>query len=238
MISFIVPTKNEEKTIEKTLKCISEYRGEKEIIVSDGRSTDGTIPLAKKYATVIEPKNNAKQNISIGKNGGAKKARGEYLVFLDADVCVPDINSFFQKAESILLSNPKIVGLTVAIRVFPENENLGDKIIFPVFNFYNLILNNYLGIGAAVGEFQMVRRDVFEKLGGYDERLVASEDYEFFQRLAKEGKTYFAKGLKIYHTGRRGHQIGWPKLLSQWVLNGFSVAFRKRAYTKEWKVIR
>ena len=53
MISFIIPTLNEEKTIEKTLKNLSEYFGEKEIIVSDGRSSDKTIEIAKKYTDKV-----------------------------------------------------------------------------------------------------------------------------------------------------------------------------------------
>ena len=59
----------------------------------------------------------------------------------------------------------------------------------------------------------MVRRDVFTKMGGFNEKLTAGEDHEFFQRLAKAGKTHFEKSLTVYHTGRREHEIGWPKLL-------------------------
>ncbi len=238
MISFIIPTKNEEKIIEKTLHSLSLYKGEKEIIVSDGQSTDKTIEIAKKYATVIEHKSTNRQKISEGKNEGAKNAHGDYLVFIDADVYIPEIDSFFEKAENIFKSNKNITGITVSIRVFKEDETFMDKLIFKMFNFYNLILNNYLGIGAAVGEFQMVRRDIFQKTGGYREDLVASEDYEFFRRIAKIGKTYFERKLTIYHTGRRAHKIGWRKLLTEWMLNGFFVLFRGKSYSKEWEVIR
>ena len=238
MISFIIPTKNEEKVIEKTLLCLCEYSGEKEIIISDGQSTDKTISIAKKYAKIIEHKSASRQKISEGKNIGARNSHGEYIVFLDADVYIPNINSFFQKAESLFKSNKNLAGLTVSIRVFKNQETFADKIVFSIFNFYNLILNNYLGIGTAVGEFQMIRKDVFQKTGGYREDLVASEDYEFFRRVGKIGKTYFAKDLLIYHTGRRAHKIGWPKLLTQWVLNGFFVLLIGKSYSKEWKVIR
>ncbi len=238
MISFIIPTRNEEKIIEKILKCLSEYKGEKEIIVSDGLSTDETVSIAKHYATVIEGDKNSIQRISIGKNSGAKISHGEYLVFLDADVYIPDVNLFFTQAESFFKNDKKLAGLTVSIRVFKEDETLADKIVFSVFNFYNLILNNYLGIGAAVGEFQMIRRDAFIQSGGYGEHLVASEDYEFFKRISKIGKTHFVNKLRVYHTGRRAHKIGWRKLLTEWILNGVFVAVRGKSYSKEWKVIR
>ncbi len=237
MISFIIPTKNEEKVIEKILRCLSEYRGKKEIIVSDGRSTDKTVSIAKGYATVVEDKDNV-QRISMGKNNGARASHGEYLVFTDADVYIPDINSFFEKAENFFKSDKNLVGLTAFIKVSKDQETFADKVIFSILNYYILILNNYLKIGAAVGEFQMIRKEAFQKTGGYREDLPAAEDFELFGRIAKIGKTYLAKNLVIYHTGRRAHMIGWPKLLIQWWLNGLFVFFKKRTYTKEWKAIR
>ncbi|MFA6585969.1 MAG: glycosyltransferase [Candidatus Paceibacterota bacterium] len=238
MISFIVPTKNEEKVIKKILQCLSSYHGEKEIIVSDGQSTDNTVLIAKKYAKVLEHKETERQKISEGKNKGASIAQGEYLVFIDADVYIPDINSFFPKTLQIFESNKDLVGLTVPIRVFRDQETFADKIIFSILNFCNFILNNYFKKGAAIGEFQMIKRGIFQKAKGYNENLVAGEDYEFFNRIAKIGKTYFAKDLTIYHTGRRAHKIGWPKLLMEWFFNYLSAVFRGGSYSKEWEVIR
>lgn len=239
MISFIIPTKNEATVIEKLLQCLSEYKGEKEIIISDGQSTDDTILITKKYTNkIVEHKGSTRQTIAQGRNAGANIATGDYFVFLDADIYIPNINSFFQKAESLFTSDKNLVGLAVPYRVFKEQETFSDKLIFLMLNYYILILNNYFKIGAAVGEFQMVRKDIFQKTGGYKEELVASEDFEFFRRIAKIGKTYFEKSLTIYHTGRRAHKIGWPRLLTEWFLNSLSVIFRKKAHSKEWKVIR
>lgn len=49
MISFVVPTLNEVKTIERTLQSLSQFSGDHEIVVSDGNSADGTIELCRKY---------------------------------------------------------------------------------------------------------------------------------------------------------------------------------------------
>ncbi|OIO29344.1 hypothetical protein COX93_00770 [Candidatus Nomurabacteria bacterium CG_4_10_14_0_2_um_filter_30_12] len=239
MISFIIPTKNEATVIEKILLCLSEYKGEKEIIISDGQSTDDTILIAKKYTNkIVEHKDSTRQTIAQGRNAGANIATGDYFVFLDADVYIPDIDLFFQKVESLFISNKNLVGLTVSIKVNKNQETFVDKIIFSTLNLFHLILNNYFKIGVAAGEFQMIRKDTFKKTNGYREDLVASEDYEFFKRIAKLGKTYFEKTLTIYHTGRRAHKIGWPRLLTEWMLNSLSLIFRKKAHSKEWKVIR
>jgi len=80
------------------------------------------------------------------------------------------------------------------------------------------IQNNILGTGATCGEFQMVRRDVFKKMGGYREHLAVGEDMDLFYKLAKIGKTKTDPKLLVYHTGRRPHKIGWLKLIWQWII--------------------
>lgn len=53
MISFIIPTLNEESVLENILKWLSGFNGEHEIIVSDGKSNDRTIEIANKYADKV-----------------------------------------------------------------------------------------------------------------------------------------------------------------------------------------
>lgn len=239
MISFILPTKNEEKIIATTLSNISKYSGKKEIIVSDGRSTDKTIEIAKLYAhcLVIHP-GPGKQNISHGKNSGAKKANGEYFVFMDADTFVVDPDKFFTKLIRDFEKNPHIGAVTVNIKVLPEFATIGDKIFFGMMNILNRIYNNVLHIGAAVGEFQMIRREVFQEMNGYNEKFAAGEDYDMFRRIAKKYTTRLDPTLTIFHTGRRAHAIGWPRLLSQWFLNFASTLLFKKSASTVWHEIR
>ena len=239
MISFVIPTKNEEKVIEKTLEWISTYSGEKEIIVSDGRSSDKTIEIAKKYADkVLVYEGEKRQNISEGRNTGARAANGDYVLFLDADMHIPDPDSFLEKAIDVFEHDEDIVALTVSLKVFPEMETRADRFVFSSMDHLYVIQNNILGIGAAPGEFQMIRIGAFKEVGGFNEQLAVSEDWDLFRRLAKIGKTRFEKSLVAYHTGRRAHAIGWPKLLYTWIINDLSVRFLKRSADSEWKEIR
>lgn len=243
MISIVIPTLNEEKAIEKTLRNLRDHLTiPHEIIVSDGQSTDNTVAIAKKYADIVAVWDHPeRQNIPAGKNFGAQRAQGKYLAFIDADVHVPNPDYFFTTLIKLFDQQPSLTGVSVSIKVLPEYETFWDRVIFWIVNRVLTIENNVFHFGAAAGEFQMVPREIFERAGGYNVNLAAAEDVEFFLRLSKIGKTMFFHSLTVYHTGRRAHKIGWPRLLFDWFGNWFYTILLRRkdtAMSKEWKVIR
>jgi glycosyltransferase involved in cell wall biosynthesis len=239
MISIIIPTLNEETVIEKTLKLLRRFHGDYEIIVSDGMSTDRTVEIAKKYADkVVISRDLPKQNISIGKNYGAKEAKGDYLLFLDADVEIPNPDTFFNKILSDFIKDKNLVGVTVFLKVFPEMETIADKIFYSMNNYIVFINNNIFHNGAASGEFQMVRHEIFNKTTGYNENFAAGEDFEFFHRLSLLGKTKSIPSLFAYHTGRRPHKVGWSKLLYTWFMNWFHTTFLNKPWSDIWEEVR
>ena len=99
-------------------------------------------------------------------------------------------------------------------------------------------MNNILHSPAAPGELQMIPAEIFKKVGGYDEKIVALEDMNMFMRLGRIGKTRLDWKLVVYHTGRRAHKVGWPRLCWEWFSNATMVKFFNRSVSKEWKVIR
>lgn len=239
MISFIIPTLNEEKTLRQTLEAISLYQGEKEIIISDGNSRDATLKIAKEFTDKIFVYHGEKrQTIGQGRNDGAKLASGEILVFVDADVIIPDINAFFQKAFAIFTQRERLVALTVEYKVLPEMATWLDKIIFKLVAWDFVLANNYFKRGSSGGEFQMIKAEAFKKVGGFNERLAVAEDNELFYRLSRIGETRCDMSLFIFHTGRRAHKIGWPRLLLQWWVNYLSVFLFNKSVSQEWKEIR
>lgn len=240
MLSIIIPTLNEEKILERTLQNLRELQGmEYEIIVSDGRSSDKTLPIARQLADkVVVYRGQERQTIGQGKNLGAAAATGEYLVFIDADIFIPEISEFFKKALGLFENNPKLMGLTVFLKVFSECASVSDRLFFTVVNRLFQIQNNFLHIGAAAGEFQMVRAEVFKKLGGYNEAMVVGEDNDFFAKLSRLGQTWAEPSLRVFHTSRRAHSIGWIKLLFLWLINFAYMKILKKSFSREWKVIR
>lgn len=238
MISIILPTLNEESVIEKTLTSLRRLTIPHEIIISDGQSKDRTVEISKTLADkVLTYSGTKRQTIAEGRNAGAATAQGEFLAFLDADVTMPDPDKFFTEALA-RFNDPKLTGLVAWIKVLPEMATLSDGIIFASYNRYLSILNNVFSLGVSGGEFQMMRKSDFQKIGGYREHLVASEDMDLLNRLSKIGRVRLDTKLVVFHTGRRAHKIGWPKLLFQWTANSLSMMTRNKAYSKEWEPIR
>jgi glycosyltransferase involved in cell wall biosynthesis len=241
MISIIIPTLNEEKVIGETLSRLqSELTLPREIIVSDGRSRDKTIEIAKNFTdTVLVHAGAGRQTIGQGRNAGAKISRGEFLVFIDADCMIPDPDRFFSSALSRFQEEGELVALTAYLRVFPETETIGDKVVSWTRNFGVRVSNNFFKKGdCAGGEFQMIRKEAFFKIGGYREDLVTCEDRDLFRRLARVGRTMSDPNLTVFHSARRAHILGWPYLIGLFFINTIFFRLRGRCFSKDWEPVR
>ena len=240
MLSIIIPSYLEEGYIAKTA---GQFKGKlhipHEVIVADGGSPDRTIEIAKQYAdhVVVYPKDK-KQNISKNRNNGAAHAKGEFFVFLDSACTIPDPQTFFERALKHFEDNPKLIGLTASIQVLPEVATWADRLVHANMTFNFIVLNNIFGRGAAVGKFQMIRREAFERVQGYREDLPASEEMDLFHRLSKFGQTRIDPKLIVYHPARRAHKVGYLKLVFIWNLDALSLMFRNKVVSKEWTPIR
>src|SRR5258706_3214726 len=84
LVSIIVTTKNESQVLERLLESINKQTySNKELLIVDNNSTDATVAIAKNYTKkvfIFGPERSAQRNL------GAKKSKGEYILFLDADM--------------------------------------------------------------------------------------------------------------------------------------------------------
>ena len=241
MLSIIIPTLNEESVIRETLENITQCQLPHEVIVSDGGSRDKTADISREILgtdKVLVYSGEKRQTIAGGRNAGAAIAKGDMLVFIDADITIPDPTTFFTKALTYFEKDERLVAITVRVKVLPEFATFLDRLIFGTLFYVFAFQNNITGNGAAAGEFQMIRKSAFEKVRGYNELLVAAEDMDMLSRLTKLGRVRSVGDLTVYHTGRRAHKIGWPKLLSQWAGNTYSMWFHGRAKSEVWEEVR
>lgn len=241
--SIIIPSRNEAKYIEATLRQFEPLleRHELEIIVSDADSTDGTAEIVEQFAgrfpdrirLVQKP---GKQNIAIGRNFGATHARGEFLFHTDADVRIPEPERFFPKVLQAF-EKQEVVAVTMPIWVYPEEARFTDRLYHVLMNI-TIRMSFLVRLYLAKGECQLVRREVFERIGGYSEHLVAGEDCNLFYRLQKEGSIAYLYRLCVHHSPRRFRQYGYIRLTLIYFREGIWMLLSRRSYVKEWKDIR
>ncbi len=240
LISIIIPSLNEEKLLPKTLSQFSPELKEKfniEIIVSDGGSTDTTLEIASKFADIIVQANpGEKQNISKGRNAGAKKANGDLLYLMNADTRISNLEEFFVTTINTF-KNANYLALSCRFKVFPEEEIFSDKLFHSFYNNYAHLLN-VVGMGMGRGECHMVRKSIFLKTGGYNENLAAGEDYDLYRRIKKLGKIKFFRNLVVYESPRRYRKYGYISVFSDWTKNSISVLFKNKSVSKNWDPVR
>jgi glycosyltransferase involved in cell wall biosynthesis len=197
LVSVIIPTLNEQKYVEHTLKSIKnqDYEGKFEIIIADGGSRDKTLQIARKYADRVITA--GKRGIGAGRNAGASAAKGEILIFVDADT-IPIYNTFSEVVKAF--KNRKIVG--VAVPIIPITSKMRD---FALYLGFNQFMKNSIKLDRPniVGSFCAYRRQNFEKIGGFDESLHTLEDFEFSERISKLGKIVLAENTLVLTSTRR-----------------------------------
>lgn len=243
-VSLIIPVFREEKILENTLQNFSESllrNNNIELIISDGGSTDRTLEIAEKYTDkVVRYSGEKRQTISAGRNAGARISNGDILVFINGDSYPENCESFFKMIINWAKGKGKFkncIALTCWVTVPPEEMLLKDKIFYAIHNRYIMFLN-FISVGMGRGECQIVKREFFERIGGYDESLAAGEDFDLFKRLAKLGKIGFVKDIKIFESPRRFRKYGYFKVIMQWIVNSISVMIYKKSVSEEWDPVR
>jgi len=211
LVSVVVPTNNSEDSIELCLSSIIKQTYPKiEIIVVDNYSTDRTREIAEKFGVKMYLMRSER---SPAKNLGARMTQGKYVYNIDSDFLVEPtvIEECTRKCEEKGFD-------AIAI------HNTSD----PTISFWSSVRKlerdcyRYDKLNVAA---RFLRKDVFEKVGGFDESLIAGEDYDLHNRLLKAG-------WKIGTIEAQEVHVGEPKSL-------FEVARKHYYYGKSiWEFIR
>ena len=185
--SIIIPFYNAEPTLQQCLQSIVEqdYKENYEIIAVDNKSTDQGRGIADSFINVITISQHEKQGICPTRNAGVKIARGEILVFFDADqVAQKDYLTILLRSTS-----QQEYGAFASKNIaFEETDSvLSDywKTEWSLDSANKNELDKFSG-----GNFAM-RKSVFDTLGGFDNELLMCEDFDLAWRMQKQ------LGLKI-----------------------------------------
>jgi glycosyltransferase involved in cell wall biosynthesis len=178
-ISVIIPTWNEAPWLSVLLDRLTQCPSIAEVVVADHGSIDDTRDIAKAHGCIVVEGGRP----AAGKNAGAKAARSELLLFVDADVAVTP-----QVVAEILAAFADPSCVLVHLRLVPATERRFIRACYRVVHFY-AVLGAKLRAHQGSAPLICVRREAFFAIDGFDERVAAAEDVDRMSpNLAEFGK--------------------------------------------------
>lgn len=206
-VSIITVCKNEVEGIRRTLESVlSQKFRDFEYIVIDGGSTDGTQAIINEYKKELAYfVSESDAGIFAGQNKGIKAAKGDYLLFINGGDAIHD-NSVL---EEIFLteSTADILYGDLLIEEQDGSETLGHS--------PSEITLDFLLRGTLWHPVSFIKRQLFERLGSFDENLKVVADYEFFVKailIAEVSTRYFPRTISRFNTNGIGSNSQWKDL--------------------------
>lgn len=214
-ISIILPVRNEVRSLGRLLDQLLQqiYPAQLfEILVADGRSSDGTREVVERKASTAAVSIRVVDNPGIrsgaGRNAGVAAANGDIILFIDGHCEIPSTHLLQDtvkllgetgadclcRPQPLIAFSPQGVGRIIADARASALGHGRDSLI------YNM---SYSGFVHPASSGATYRRPVFERLGMYDESFDACEDVEFNTRVATAGyKAYTDPRLSVYYEPR------------------------------------
>lgn len=214
MVSIIIPTLNEEKYLPRLLHSIkSQGISDYEVIIADAGSTDRTITIAKEQGCKVTPGGLPAK----GRNEGAKVAKGDILLFLDADLILPE--QFLPTALSIFAKrNLGIAGFPV----LPYGGIWIDAVACVALNIFSFVTQKFIPYTACA---IMAKKSVHQTIGGFNEKILFIEDYPYGKAASKVAKYGFMRTLPFYTSARRFEKDGRLNVYGKYVLGQLYMLF-------------
>jgi len=245
-VSIIIPVYNGERFISETIKSVLEQTYEDfELIVADNCSTDGTVKVAAQFADARLKIKTAKEHLAMFSNfnRAAGYATGTYLKFLCADDLIRE--DCIERQVHALDRYPTVALVSSQRKVLSEPP---DDTILGSGDWAGLISRseaievisrrgNIIGEPSAV----LLRRNFFERMGGYNPNLNQLGDLECWCNLLKHGELfYYEEPLCTYRS--HAQQATRANLSRYWMLIRENLILIKRinecAKLENWRVVK
>lgn len=183
LVSVIVPTHNHADYLALAIESVlSQSYPHFEIIVVDDGSTDATGEVLQRYAERIRCVRQPNRGLSAARNHGLQLARGDLIGLLDADdLYGPE---YLLTLVTLLASHPEAGGAYCGFRSIDGNGRLlahiHSRVVSPDAMHDSLLMGNFLGVNTP-----LIRHSCYRQVGGFDETLRASEDWDIWLRLTR-----------------------------------------------------
>ena len=205
MISVIIPAHNEERYLGATLDALQhqDYRWFETIIVANGCS-DGTAEIARRRCQRLIVL--SRKNLGMARNLGARMARGELLLFLDADTILE------RSALRRIAQNFTTGDAAGTVRGQPDNPRFAYRLIY---GLKNLIHRSSLHPGSS--GVILCWKEHFVQTGGFDEALEVRENSQLLKRLKRFGRYKYLPNITATTSMRRYQQRGVHRVMLLWM---------------------
>ena len=200
MLSVICPIYNEEKYIARCIESIIQQdypKDDMEVLFVDGMSKDRTREIIASYlpqCPYLRVLDNPQQIVPPAMNIGIREAKGDIIIRLDAHAFFPE-NYFSKLVKNLVELGADNVG--GVCRTLPVNDTVVCKSIANVLSSSFGMGNSHFRVGAKdvmevdTVPFGCFHRDLFERIGYFDEELIRNQDDEFNGRIIKNGGKIF-----------------------------------------------
>ena len=207
--SVIIPVHNGQETISKCIDSIKCAKNTEIIIIDDG-STDKTKEIVESYKKEkVRYYFQSNRGVSAARNLGIKKAKGEYIMFADADdtYCHDMINTMLKtiktnKTDIVKCSINKIYNNKEAPVAFPKhisNRTIDTSTTNGKNSFFNLHFREN-AVSMCLVMTLLIRKNILRKNNVvFNEKLYMMEDVEFFAKLCNLGPKVYYLDLPLYN---------------------------------------
>lgn len=204
-LTIIIPCKNEEKYIGRCLLSLFNQRGIEgvPIIIADAGSTDGTMDIIDRWRAKLNIRVIRGGLPAIGRNRGASIAKTEYILFMDADAEVYDIEMLSKSLGKMEKNKLHLLASKL------NSRYLIVKFLYKVNNI--LIWLSKFDKPFSVGMYMMMRKDIFTSLGGFPEDVMHCEDYLLSRKVDRSKFGIINKD--VYSDDRRFKKMGYWNMI-------------------------
>jgi len=214
LVSIIISAFNAEKYIAETLDAVLQQTYPNlEVIVVNDDSTDNTLSIAESYKSrgvLVFSQDKKGQDAAL--NLGYKHSKGEYIKFMDSDDLInPEMVELQVNAIS---TSSDLIAYGEWARFYynnPSNANFESLDYWKNTDPIEFIIARPEGVMLQCGII-LIPRNLIDKVGGWDERLILYNDTEFFNRIILASKgVKFVKGARLYYRSGMSSSISAQK---------------------------
>lgn len=235
-ISLIIPAYNEEKYIGDCLEYAIKNSNGKfyEIIVVDNASTDNTSKIASKYPEV-KVVYETNKGLTFARQRGFIESKGDILAYVDADTKMKE--GYYERIVKEFTENEKLACFSGPHEYYDISKfkQFLNKIFWIILAYPTYKIVGYMAIGVNFA----IRRDVLEKMNGFDTSIsFYGEDTNIARRANEYGKVKLSLNFGIPTSGRRLTDHGIFKTLYVYIFNFVSEVILHKPVTSNYKDVR